>query len=48
MTIGAGVKIVQMIKSVVMALTWDGEILHPAAAHPETSEYAPRASSGVG
>lgn len=40
-TVGAGRKIVEMMKSVIMALTRHPEILHPAVAHmPENGVYA--------
>jgi hypothetical protein len=43
--IGAGSKIMEMIKPVTMALAWHQEILHPAVAHmPETGMYAPPAT----
>jgi hypothetical protein len=42
--IGAGSKIMEMIKPVIMALAWHKEILHPAVAHmPETGMCAPPA-----
>jgi hypothetical protein len=42
--IGAGSKIMEMIKPVIRAWAWHQEILHPAVAHmPETGMYAPPA-----
>ncbi len=45
--IGTGCSILQMIKSVIMALAWHGEILQRAVAHvPQTGMYAPSANGG--
>ncbi len=43
-SIGAGSKIMKVIKRVIVALTWHEVILHPRVAHMrETRMYAPPA-----